>query len=340
MKKFIFSLVLSSMALAQDTATNQHEENCLQSHSIAHRAPAGVMGAHVHREGEWMVGLRSMYMSMDGLRDGTNRVSTSKAHDKGYMVVPKDMSMQMQMIDIMYGLNDDLTLMAMIPWVRYSMNLNRRMMGMEENFKVRNEGLGDIKLGSIYRAYENDRDQVLLGLTLSLPTADFDQEKNTPMGSDTRLGYPMQIGSGTWDFTPSVTFQQFYSDWSWGTKLEATIHTDTNSEGYRRGDTLDWNIWANKEITSTFALNSRLQFSAWEDYHGHDDKLEMMKNMNPVADADLRSGKSSMVFGGFSWKIGSNTLFQLEAGVPIYQEIDGPNLETDYQVNMTCLVTF
>ena len=113
------------------------------------------------------------------------------------MVLPRDMKMQMHMLDVMYGLNDDWTLTLMVPWVRYSMNLNRRMTMMgtttDTKFKTRNEGLGDIKVGSIYRAYDDGNEQVLLGLTLNLPTANFDEESNTPMRDDMRLGYPCRL---------------------------------------------------------------------------------------------------------------------------------------------------
>jgi hypothetical protein len=339
MKKLLTTLALSSMSLtAQENDHPSHDQSCScnDSHSVAHFAPAGIMGAHVHKEGEWMVGLRSMLMEMDGLRDGTNRVSKNKAL-KDYMVVPKDMKMQMQMLDLMYGLNDDLTLTLMVPWVRYSMNLENRM---GTKFKTRNEGLGDIKLGSIYRAYDNGSDQILLGLTLNLPTANFDEESNTPMGDDTRLGYPMQIGSGTWDLIPSIVYNKFYSNWSWGTKLQATIHTGENSEGYRRGDKLTYNIWASRELNSVFALNSRIEFNAWEDYRGDDDALEPMSGMNPVADSDLRGGKDSSLFAGFTWKTCAKSRFQFEAGMPFYQEIDGPNLEKDLTINMNFLYSF
>ena len=346
MKKTFATLTLGSLSLfAQNSEHSSHDTSCScnDSHSIAHFAPAGVMGAHVHKEGEWMIGTRSMFMAMDGLRDGTNRVSNSDAH-KDYMVLPRDMKMQMHMLDVMYGLNDDWTLTLMIPWVRYSMNLNRRMNMMgtttDTKFKTRNEGLGDIKVGSIYRAYDDGNEQVLLGLTLNLPTANFDEESNTPMRDDMRLGYPMQIGSGTWDFTPSIVYNQFHKNWSWGTKLEATIHTDKNSEGYRRGDKLTYNIWASRALNPVFALNSRLEFNAWEDYHGEDDNLESMSGMNPVADADLRGGKNSSLFGGFTWKTCAKSKIQLEAGMPFYQEIDGPNLETDYTVNINFLYSF
>ena len=343
MKKFILTFTLLAFSINADQ--KEKSENCHNdSHSITHFAPAGVMGAHLHKKGEWMIGMRSMHMEMDGLRDGTKRISTSEGHAGGYMVVPKDMTMQMHMLDLMYGLNDDWTLTLMVPWVRYSMNLHRRMtmgmMTMEENFKVRNEGLGDIKLGSIFRAYEDNQRQILLGLTLNLPTADLEAESNTPVSEDMRLGYPMQIGSGTWDFIPSIVYNRFFDNWSWGTKLSSTIHTGTNSEGYRRGDTLEWNLWGSKALNHVFALNGRIQFKAWEDYHGKDDQLAMMSSMNPVADPHLRSGKNASVFGGFTWQSSKNSKIQFEAGIPFYQEIDGPNLETDVVVNLNYLLTF
>lgn len=42
-------------------------------------APIGVMGDHMHKKGEWMLGYRYMHMEMDGLRDGTSNVSTTEA---------------------------------------------------------------------------------------------------------------------------------------------------------------------------------------------------------------------------------------------------------------------
>ena len=84
-------------------------------------------------------------------------------------------------------------------------------------------------------------------------------------------------------------------------------------KGYRRGDILEWNLWGTKAISHDFALNSRVQFKAWEDYHGKDDNLAMMSGMNPVADADLRSGKNASIFGGFTWRTTENSKIQFES---------------------------
>ncbi|MDH3505399.1 MAG: hypothetical protein OEM58_12845 [Nitrospirota bacterium] len=88
-------------------------------------APIGVMGDHTHNKGKLMFAYRYMRMFMDGNRDGTNNVSASSVLGS-YVVTPLQMTTQMHMFSGMYGLNDTLTLMAMLPYVMKSMDHRNR----------------------------------------------------------------------------------------------------------------------------------------------------------------------------------------------------------------------
>ena len=347
MKKTLLAASLCSLTtFAQETECLHENHDGHNHHSLLNSAPAGVMGAHAHSQGEWMVGLKSMYMHMNELQDGTDSVKPSEVLGMPmmmgvptgkYMAVPTDMRMEMHMLDIMYGLTDKVTLALMLPWIKNSMSVEM-MNGTK--FKTQSEGLGDIKLGALYKLAETHDTQTLVGLTLSLPTGSTDEEADTPMSQNMRLGYPMQLGSGTVDFTPSIAYTHTLDQWSWGTKLEATLYTHDNDDGYRKGNTVTANLWANRLVTSDFMLSSRLKASAWNDYQGEDKNLATMAIMNPVADADLRGGERVDFFIGTTWKVFTNHKLQAEVGTPIFQDIDGPNLASDYQVNFSWSYAF
>ena len=98
-------------------------------------APIGVMGDHRHAKGEWMVSYRYMHMDMAGAQIGTNDVDAdtiattipnrffgNPGQPPTLRIVPTEMRMGMHMAGMMYGLNDTITLMAMVNYVTKEMD--------------------------------------------------------------------------------------------------------------------------------------------------------------------------------------------------------------------------
>ena len=88
--------------------------NFYQAERPDSHAPIGVMQDHTHNKGEFMFTYRYMYMYMDQMRNGTHNLSINNVL-KDFAVTPKNMTTQMHMFSTMYGLNDTVTLMAMLP---------------------------------------------------------------------------------------------------------------------------------------------------------------------------------------------------------------------------------
>ena len=105
-------------------------------------APITVTGDHTHKAGEWMLSYRYGFIKMDGNRDGTDDL-TSVEVLADFTVAPLDMTMEMHMFGLMYGVTDRLTLMGMGYYVRKSMN---HVTCMDKKFEVESKGLGDTKL--------------------------------------------------------------------------------------------------------------------------------------------------------------------------------------------------
>lgn len=300
-------------------------------------APIGVMGEHNHKQGEWMTSYRYSGMKMEGHRNGTRNISTDDVLDD-FMVAPLKMNMDMHMFGVMYGATDKLTLMGMVPYVQKSMSHVNRM-GV--HFKTRTEGLSDIKLSGLYTLFESENDtdlqqKLLLSMGASLPTGSITERGDTPAGSDQKLPYPMQLGSGTVDPLIGLTYVHKQQDWSWGAQGNLVLRFGTNDQGYRLGNEVSAAGWVARNLNHHTSLSVRLEGKSWGDIHDEDDDLNPM--MVPTARTDLRGGERLDALIGLNLVAPQGALsghrLAAEFGLPVYQNLDGPQLETDYRFTL------
>lgn len=312
-------------------------------------APIGVMADHRHEKGEWMVSYRYMYMDMSGNRDGTDSLSpedivTTVANPFGtpatLRVVPTDMPMQMHMIGGMYGLSDRVTVMAMgmygdqeMDHITFQGGTGTTRLG---EFTTETAGIGDTTVGAIIGlddgSYEHR--QINLGLALSLPTGSIEESDQilTPMGTtpSPRLPYPMQLGSGTFDFKPSLTARNRTGRWSYGAQASAVIRLDENDEGYALGDVAEATGWLALEPKPWVSFSGRLQARSVGQIDGQD---ALITAPVQTADPDNHGGETLQVLAGLNlagqtgWQKGHR--IAAEIGLPLYQDLNGPQMETD-----------
>lgn len=314
-------------------------------------APIGVMGDHNHGKGEWMASYRYSRMEMDGNRDGDSRISRASVLNN-FVVAPLDMTMEMHMFGLMYGASDSLTIMGMLPYIRKSMNHVNRM---GTYFETETEGVGDFKLSGIYTLYDSgsnsahpnnhshrSKHNLLFNFGVSLPTGSVDERGDTPAGSNQKLPYPMQLGSGTFDPLLGLTYTSKYDRWSWGGQIGTVLRFGTNSEGYRLGNEYSATTWIARDVTEYASISFRLDGKSWGNIHGSDQDLNPM--MVPTARTDLRGGERVDALVGLNLYKPSGSLsgnrLALEFGVPVYQRLDGPQLETDYRLMLGWQLAF
>ncbi len=293
-------------------------------------APIGVMGDHLHHAGEWMLSYRYSRMNMNGNRDDTGRIGEGSIRsDFGFPIVPFDMDMEMHMFGGMWAPHDDVTLMAMVPFVRLDM---KHRTPTNRQFTTRSKGIGDVRLTGLVRLWRNEMHQLHLNAGLSLPTGDIDARDDTPMGR-ARLPYPMQIGSGTWDLLPGITYVGRTASFSWGGQLSATYRTGVNNRGYRLGHGWASTAWAARRWLPFLSTSLRLEYREWRNLRGDDDELPLIVE---TADPDRRAGRRLDLLAGVNL-IGTGGWVRdhrlaIETGFPIHQALDGPQLETDWRV--------
>ena len=324
-----FFLVAVSMA-------GEHVHHDMMQHDHFGTEPIGVMGAHAHGRGDWMVSLRSMRMDMDGNRDGSSRMSSAGVFAEGYMIAPESMTMDMQMLGAMYGVSEDLTVMLMLPWLDIEMD-HLRANGAK--FTTRSSGIGDVKFSGLYKLGQWGVHQLNLNAGLSIPTGSIDEKDDTPMGANQHLPYPMQLGSGTWDLLPGLTLLGRAAELSWGAQGVAVVRLGENDNDYTLGDGFNLTGWVSRAWTPDWQTSLRLDAQWWGNIHGSDKKIPaMMIGIVPTADPDLRAGRRVDLLVGAAFTPQAGLLcghrLALEVGRPVYQNLDGPQLETDWSATL------
>lgn len=321
------------------------------SSAIDH-APIGVMGDHMHDKGEWMLSYRYMNMQMDGNRDGTssldpatiatsipNRFFGTPGQPPTLRVVPTEMTMEMHMLGAMYAPTDWLTLMAMANYIQKDMDHITFQGGAGTTvlgtFKTTTSGWGDTKLSGLFKLYEDETHKLHLNAGLSLPTGSIDETDTVlaPTGATPtlRLPYAMQLGTGTYDLLPGVTYNGFSGSWGWGAQYAAEIRLESeNDEGYAWGDKHSVTAWGAYEWAPWISTSARLTGSTQGDIDGIDPQI-----VAPVQTADpdhyggdvieLGLGINLMGQSGFI----KGHRFGFEVNAPLYRDLNGPQMETD-----------
>ena len=329
-------------------------------------APISVMGDHTHAKGGWMLSYRFMKMEMDGMRFGTDRVSSSEvlAADGGYTVTPTEMTMDMHMFGVMYAPTDKLTLMLMANYMETEMdhrinaaNVPPMLVNVVggDSFTTESSGWGDVKLSALYRFYLEGNRKAHVGLGLSLPTGSIDEKDRTPrppMPPDVpmptfnvnQLPAPMQLGSGTFDLLPSLTFVQQFEDWSWGAQANGVIRLESENEnGYRLGHVLEALAWGGYNLADWIGINGGLSYKNTGKLKGTQDDVgttgpPMPPNApdNSVTTAfnDNYGGERIDVILGVNL-LGTSGLVEghriaADIRAPLWQDLNGYQLETDW----------
>lgn len=326
------------------TPMDGHENHAAHMNHSGHdhtrpdsHAPIGVMGDHLMKKDETMLSYRYMSMAMDGNRSGTESVSTPLS---GYMVSPLSMDMDMHMFSAMYAPTDKLSVMMTLPYT--SISMDHRVNMDSTNFTTEASGIGDVKLGATYGLFAKPGTDFLFNFIVNAPTGSIDERDITTGTDDVQLPYPMQLGSGTWDFTPGLTYVQTYDNWSWGAQGLYTYRTGENDNGYTLGNKLDATAWLAKKMARSTSLSFRLKVLDWGNIEGSDNTLTLMPSMVPTADPNLRGGRRVDALLGVNFVMPGfpGLRLALEAGAPVYQKLDGPQLETDFIFTLGGQYTF
>ena len=277
------ALKVNLAALGQGIASGAdgHDHN---RHSRHGNAPAGVMFAHaLDKAGDIMLGYRYMWNNQDGnMLHQDSAVSLANLQNKACIsgkgrlntcfAAPDSMAMHMHMLDLMVAPTDWLTLMLMPQFVTMDMGLRTiPVRDLPANVEAspnlshhvanghETGGIGDTGMYGLFKLWDKPNHKVNLGLGFSAPTGDVDNQLRNAHGSGSSLiHYNMQLGSGTWDFKPSLIYTGKVDKFSWGAQVSGTKRMESrNKSGFALGDMFQGTAWGGYDLTRWLSASVR-----------------------------------------------------------------------------------
>lgn len=340
----IFPLLVLILSITSPPSTADSNHKFKPTLANSH-GPIGIMGDHQHKKGEWMLSYRYMRMDMADSLQGNDEISTREiattinnpfAGPPTVRVVPITMTTEMHMLGLMYAPMDAVTLMLMTNYIDKEMD-HVTFMGMAGDtrlgtFTTESSGIGDTKFSGLIRLFDSKHHHLHANAGLSIPTGSIDEEDTvlTPMNTnpELRLPYAMQLGSGTYDIEPGLTYTGNYNDWSWGAQYMGTFRTGENDEDYTLGDAQQLSVWSGYQLENWISLSIRVTAKTQDSIDGQDPNITA-----PVQTANPDNYGGDWVFAGFGINIAGQRgpdrghRVAVEYIQPIEQDVNGVQMK-------------
>jgi len=336
-------------SLFEDNPAHPQPNHAGHQHGFA-AAPAGVMFAHMldHAD-QFMIGYRYMRSTIGpGYQQGTN-TPVDFTLGKGVQMYASGMNMDMHMLDFMYAPTDWLNLMLMPQYVDMSMMMVNNMTGTQMmqgaggmtmppmSVTQGSGGFGDTSGYALFKLFEGAGQHLHLTQGISAPTGAVNiRQEFFNEFTHAYLPYNMQLGSGTWDYKPSLTYTGQYDDVFWGGQVSGTHRLQQqNAYGWRLGDIFQATAWTGYQLTDWLGATVRGVYTGqgkmagqWSDYVRGAGAYSM-----PDSSAANYGGSFADAGFGFTATVPHGRLagnsFSFEWLQPVYTNFQG------YQLNRT-----
>jgi len=229
-----------------------------------------------------------------------------------------------------YGFTEKFAGIVTIPYIYRRQRTNSG----SDRITRKTSGLGDITLLGKYRIYTKDSPGATSRLSLlgglELPTG-----RSGDSDSVGKLVRTFQTGSGSWDPILGASFSNQTLNYEWDYNL--TYQFNTEAHNFEFGDILKYTIAYQKRILPWELPDEGLytQFNAVLELNGE----WKQKNRNESGSVDASGGNTIYLSPGLqvaSKRFVAETSVQL----PVFQDLNGTQVETDYVMIASLRVTF
>lgn len=342
--KHIFIAILC-IATSFTFSQEKEHSNLWTSNRPDGHAPISVMADHTHHKGEIMFSYRYMTMDMRELVEGTNIITNEETH-ANYMIVPKNMTMNMHMLGAMYAPSDKLTFMVMVNYLRNDMTLLMHNHDLEtfDDFSTSSNGLGDIYISALHNLFNANRNTMHAQIGVSIPTGSITKKDITPMsmGNTIQLPYPMQTGTGSFGVKLGLTYLGQSDKFSWGNQLSGNININDNDQDYKFGSKYSLNNWFAAKAGGNLSVSVRVEGVLVDEIKGKSSLLNPMM----VTTTDTKNSGGTYINSGFglNYLVLNGSLkglrFATELSTPLYQKLNGIQLKQNYNLTFGMQYTF
>lgn len=278
----------------------------------------------------WSFGYDFVTAHFKEYQTGTRTISTAQMQTL-FPVLPLEIIQRAHLLNVGYQVTDRLFLDLQVSYVQQSTYHISRVPGFDE-FTIRSHGVGDTSIGLNYMLWSDENESLYAGAALSIPTGDINKKGRTPRDAvnDTLLPYTMQIGSGTFDFNPSINYIRKMDKFEWSNNLQGTIRMGKNYHDYSLSHRAILKTTLSYEMFPFLHPSVKLLGHYWDRIHGQDNDVILPGGIfpAPVTNPDLFGGRKVDLLFGLRIPINNGLLkgqiLELEGGFPIYQYLNGP----------------
>lgn len=267
-----------------------------------------------------MIGYKYSLAYSDRHMDG-NRVVPLSEILEDYNMAGQDMAMHMHMLEVMYATSDRLTLMLMGDLMFHNMN-HAHAPGFGEDHSHNTSGLGDLRLSGLYKIYDKKNQRMHTELGFTIPTGNINFFE----------GYNMMLGSGTVDLISGLTWLAQRERTSFGAQVSGQFSFYENKNNYRLGERVNATAWTAYVMSEWFSPLIRLDFNHRGNISGQDPNLD--PSVDPARDPNLQGGQRLDAGLGLNFYVRQGSLrgtrFAFEGLLPLYQNLDGPQMATGF----------
>jgi len=308
------------------------------------RPPVSLRGGYTLDRGQVLLSYRFERLGHDELQSGRDHVSPASLLGV-YESAPETLDLDRHVFSALWSPVPQLTFQVELPFLRSVTDQIHRPAAEIEGFETLSTGFGDVMLWVLYRVYRDAYSDLHLNLGLSFPSGSIAEAQPLPLGATPgslqRLSYPLQLGSGTVDLQPGFTYAGHYDAAAWGLQGLAILRAGTNEFDYILGNQYEvmlWGGWAwNEWLSNSFSMRWTQRFGGTGADPRIDPTTSSMNDFDHHAfeRLDALFGVAIEPSGG----VLERTRWVLDAGLPAYQNFEGPQPRVKWLVQFALEVT-
>lgn len=266
----------------------------------------------------WMLDFRYDYFNQDDLRSGTHSV------DRGSLAIPNDAEIQQETINRNYTFNADYSngvwgVNLQVPWYdRYHTTIAEGDTAVSTSHS---RDFGDARILARYMGLADDR-SIGLQAGLKLPTGPFHDTFEAGPQAGEQIDRGLQPGTGTTDLlVGAFNFGALSRDWDYFAEALLQIPLNTREE-FKPGAGI--NVNAGFRYMSLDNVVPQIQLNV------RSEKRES------GAQADVENSGATLVYlsPGITWHVTHDFHAYAFFQVPVYQRVNGLQLEPRYTVSV------
>ena len=304
-------------------------ETAEHSVPISPPPPIGVRFGEPLEGVRFRVGYAYERITHQGLRDSDRNISASdvlaNAAPPVYTRTPRSLTTDVHTLELAYAPHPRVTLLVELPFFRKRLDTTAAT-GVESHATT--HGIGDVGFAVVvpFIRKKHERSQIHLGLDVPTGSA-----KRRPGG--TRRAFDSQLGNGTVDLEWGLTYRGQFRRWSWGGQLQGNHPVGMNDLDYREGSRFEASAWGGVGLFQSLRASLRMDIQKQNNIRiDGTDNIALL--IDPADNAKARGGLRLSISPGLTMEV-PHTKHQrlaIEFGLPIYQDLDGPQLERDWSV--------